>query len=357
MTQPKLTKGQAVILGTAVVPMLAAGGLGGWGTYANVLVEFGRGATAIGVVAAGEGVTLVLALVMVGLTMLGQSAPLAVRTGMWAAPLAAAGIGLVVADNATEAVVYGLTPMAMCASAEGMGLLARRIVVYRTGVDMEAQRRNAETVQLLAYHRARAVNHPSEWTRNRSARAAWRLARRVGVGDNQLGAALVDVQRERLTEGADAALGGMYGATQTPALPAPKEEQEERPLGELLNEIGWCTPGSYTAARPTAEPSPQAFNQVMDEVWAGQPANAKPVTARTKPTAKRTTVPKTTRRPRTVSAKVNPAPAADEAALADRARRDFTNGVPGVKALKAYYGIGQAKAQRVRDAIQEADGE
>jgi hypothetical protein len=100
-----------------------------------------------------------------------------------------------------------------------MGLLARRIVVFRTGVDAEAQRRNAATVQRLAYHRARAVNHPSDHARKRSERASWRLARRVGVGDAQLGARLVGVQRERLTEGADAALAGMFG-TAVPELPA-----------------------------------------------------------------------------------------------------------------------------------------
>lgn len=246
---PKLTRGQAVVLTAATLPMVATGVAGGWGTYANVLVEFGRSETAFGVVAAGEGVTLILALVMVGLTMLGQSAPLAVRVGLWAAPLAAAGIGLAVADTATEAVVYGLTPMGMCAAAEGMGLLARRIVVYRTGVDMEARRRNAETVQLLAYHRARANNHPDAKVRKRSERASWRLARRVGVGDNELGAQLVDVQRERLRNGADDALLGMYGGPARPALPpveeeppAPVVEEPTKTLAEVLDDVGWLAP-------------------------------------------------------------------------------------------------------------------
>ncbi|OEV03812.1 hypothetical protein AN219_37680 [Streptomyces nanshensis] len=214
---PKLSGGQIAVLILACVPMVAAGVAGGWGTYSNVLAEFARSATALGVVAAGEGVTLVLALVMVGLTMLGQSAPAPVRLGMWGAPLAAAVTGLAVADDATEAIVYAMTPMAMCASAEGLGLLARRIVVFRTGVDMEAQRRNAETVQRLNYHRARSVNHPTKRVRERSEKTSWRLAKRVGVGDEQLGASLVEVQRTRIREGADAALVDMFGVT--PAVP------------------------------------------------------------------------------------------------------------------------------------------
>lgn len=217
---PRLTRGQKVVLVAATLPMVAAGGLGAWGTYTNVGAEMGRSGTALGIVAAGEGATLVLALVMVGLTMLGQSAPVAVRLGLWGAPMAAAVVGISLADNVAEAVVYGITPLGMTASAEGASLLARRIVVHRTGVDMEARRRNAVTVQRLAYHRARAANHPSSSARKRSERASWRLAKRVGVGDEQLGARLVDVQRERLTEGADAALQGMFGApVDTPALP------------------------------------------------------------------------------------------------------------------------------------------
>ncbi|MGH3309742.1 MAG: hypothetical protein ACRDP3_04015 [Streptomyces sp.] len=218
---PKLSGGQTAVLILACVPMVAAGAAGGWGTYTNVVAEFKRSATALGVVAGGEGVTLVLALVMVGLTMLGQSAPAPVRLGMWGAPLAAAVTGVAVADDATEAVVYAMTPMAMSASAEGLGLLARRIVVFRTGVDMEARRRNAETVQRLNYHRARAANHPTKWVRERSEKASWRLAKRVGVGDEQLGASLVEVQRTRIREGADAALVDMFGVTPAvPELPA-----------------------------------------------------------------------------------------------------------------------------------------
>lgn len=221
----RLTRGQAAVLAAATIPMVAFGGLGAWGTYTNIVSVFDRSATALGVVAAGEGATLVLALVAVGLVMLGQAVPTPVRVGLWALPAVASATGAAVAESVTESVVFAVTPMAMTVSAEGMGLLARRIVVFRTGVDAEAQRRNAATVQRLAYHRARAANHPSDHARKRSERASWRLARRVGAGDAQLGARLVEVQRERLTEGADAALAGMFG-TAAPELPTAAEADQ-----------------------------------------------------------------------------------------------------------------------------------
>ena len=109
-----LAKGQAIVLSAAALPMIAVGAFGGTGTYSNIVEEFDRAATAIGVVAAGEGVTLVLALVMVGVTMLGQAAPAPVGLGLWAAPIGAGLTGVVVADDYTEAVVYGMTPPWPC---------------------------------------------------------------------------------------------------------------------------------------------------------------------------------------------------------------------------------------------------
>ncbi|MFI5755644.1 conjugal transfer protein [Streptomyces sp. NPDC051569] len=209
MNRKKLSRAQRIVLGAATIPMIAAGAAGGWGTYTNVAAEFDRAATALGVVAAGEGVTLILALVMVGLTMLGQASPEPVRFGLWLAPVAAAITGIVIADDGTEGVVYGITPMAMSAAAEGLGLLARRVVVFQTGVDMEAQRRNAATMQQLAVARAVAANHPDEDERQRADLRAWELAAEVGVGDAHLGSHLVDVQRDRLGQGADDALARM----------------------------------------------------------------------------------------------------------------------------------------------------
>jgi predicted DNA-binding protein (UPF0251 family) len=238
MTETRtLTGGQRAVLISATLPMIAFGGLGGWGTFTNVVSEFGpdRQATALGVVAAGEGATLVLALVMVLLTMLGQAAPWPVRAGLWSMPAAAAVTGVVLADSLTEAVVYGVTPMAMCVAAEGLGLVARRLVVYRTHVDVEAQRRNAAIMRRIAYHRARAERHPWRYVRRWSALVAWRLMRRAGGGDAELGVDLIQVQRVKLTEGAGLALGDMLAVgASLPALPpaaepAPVHEPEPEP--------------------------------------------------------------------------------------------------------------------------------
>ncbi|MEV1087996.1 conjugal transfer protein [Streptomyces microflavus] len=230
--QPKLTRGQVIILSAAALPMVAVGGLGGWGTYTNIVTEFDRAATAIGVVAAGEGVTLVLALVMVGVTMLGQASPAPVRMGLWVTPIGAGLTGVAVSDDYTEAVVYGMTPLAMSAAAEGLGFLARRIVIFTTGTDMEAQRRNAATMQRLAYHQARAAKHPDKRVKQWSERASWRLARRVGHGDAQLGHSLVEVQREQLTRGAGAALADMYALPATVA-----ETATEAPVKHSATEV------------------------------------------------------------------------------------------------------------------------
>ncbi|TQE34629.1 hypothetical protein [Streptomyces ipomoeae] len=215
-----LSKGQISLLVAAAVPMVGFGAVGAWGTYTNIASVFHRSATALGVVAAGEGATLVLALTLVGLTALGQSSPAAVRVGLWVLPAVASLTGIAVAESLRDKVIFAVTPIAMSASAEALGLLARRIVVYRTGIDAEAQRRNAAVMQKLAYHRARAANHPDKKARKSSERESWKLAEKVGVGDALLGAHLVGVQRERMTVGADAALAGMFDLPVTPpALP------------------------------------------------------------------------------------------------------------------------------------------
>jgi len=227
----ELTKGQAWVLGVTAAAMVIVGGAGSWGTYTNAVAAFHRQATAAGVVAAGEGVTLILALVMLGRTMLGMSTPAVARGGMWLAPLSAACIGVTIAHNAREAAVYAATPLAMSLAAEGIGFIARSIVVYRTGVDAEVQRRNADDARQLAFNRAVADSHPDERKRKGAVRRYWRLARYVGVGDAELGAGLVDVQRVRVRDGADAALADMYGAaraatvsSETPARPASATE-------------------------------------------------------------------------------------------------------------------------------------
>ncbi|MEU4170999.1 conjugal transfer protein [Streptomyces sp. NPDC026665] len=233
MTTRSLTRGQTFILGAAAVIMVAVGTAGAIGTYANVVSKFQRKATAVGAVSAGEGLTLIFALTMLGLTMLGQPSPTWVRVGLWLAPLGACGTGLSLASNATELVVYGLTPLGMSGAAEGLGLVARRIVIYTTGVDADAQRRQADTVQELAYHQAAAERHPDEEVRESSLRQAWKLAAKVGRGDGVLGSALVDVQRTRITGGADTALGAMYGAP----VPAGVEEPPARVRPATATEV------------------------------------------------------------------------------------------------------------------------
>ncbi|MGW1930450.1 conjugal transfer protein [Streptomyces sp. NPDC001919] len=221
-TTRELTGGQIAVLAAAAIPMVAVGAGGGWATFTNVTIEFGRAETALGAVAAGEGVTLVLALVMVGLTMLGQAAPAPVRLGLWLAPAAASVIGLAVADTLTEAVVYAVTPMGMSGAAEGLGLVARRIVVYRTRTDAEVARRNADAARALAYHRARARSHPDRAVRWISERATWRIARHIGAGDVELSDELLGVQRTRVADGADDALRSMMGAPAQAPPPAPE---------------------------------------------------------------------------------------------------------------------------------------
>lgn len=211
MSTRRLTKGQAVVLSAAAIIMVGVGGFGAAGTFVNVTAKFHRTATAAGVVAAGEGLTLILALTMLGLTMLGQAAPLWVRGGLWLAPVSACFTGVAIADGITEAAVFGVTPLAMSGAAEGLGLIARRIVIYRTGVDAEVQRHNADVARQLAYNRAVADGHPDQRKKKAAVRRYWRLARYVGVGDTELGAGLVEVQRVRVRDGADAALAGMYG--------------------------------------------------------------------------------------------------------------------------------------------------
>ncbi|MFG3347420.1 conjugal transfer protein [Streptomyces sp. NPDC048018] len=217
-TGKPLSRGQKIVLGLAFVPMLATGGAGAAGTFTNIKAAYGAG-TAVGAVAAGEGATAVLAVVLLGLTLLGQSAPLVIRVGLWALPAAASAMSAMAAKTPGEVVIYALTPLGMTASAEGAAFLARRIVVYRDGRDAEAERRAAEVVQALAYHRAMAANHPDAQVRKRAELESWKLAKRVGSGDLALGERLLDVQRTQLTDGAEAALSAMYAITLAPTGP------------------------------------------------------------------------------------------------------------------------------------------
>lgn len=246
----KLTGGQIAVLIAATFPMVGAGGLGAWGTYTNITSVFHRSATALGVVAAGEGATLVLALVLVGLTMLGQPSPAIVRAGLWFIPAAASATGILVAPAARDAVVFAITPMAMTVSAEGLGLLARRIVVYRTGTDTDAQRRDSAVARKLNWHQASADHHPSKWQRRRSERIAWRLAGKVARHDASLRDELLEVQRARIVQGADKALAEMFGLpVALPAAPAGFDEAAQQALSVAVS-----APQEAPAALPPARP-------------------------------------------------------------------------------------------------------
>ncbi|MHC0431484.1 conjugal transfer protein [Streptomyces sp. O3] len=244
----RLTKVQVTVLGLAFVPMFATGVFGGIGTYSNISGAYGNG-TALGAVAAGEGATAVLALVQLGLTMLGQSSPRIIRLGLWALPAAASAMAVMAAEDVGTAVIYGITPMGMCVSAEGMAFLARRITVHTEGRDAEGERRAIEVVQRLAYHRARATNHPDKKVRQRSDRTSWRLARKVGSGDVALGSRLLDVQRQRVTHGADAALAAMFhlDADPTPAPPQNAEESTDTIMYRSMVDLPESTPEPITA--------------------------------------------------------------------------------------------------------------
>ncbi|MEU3293426.1 conjugal transfer protein [Streptomyces longwoodensis] len=260
MTGAKLTRVQIGVLAAAFVPMLATGVLGGIGTFSNIGHAYGKG-TALGALAAGEGATAVLALVLLGLTMLGQSSPRIVRAGLWALPAAAAVMGATAATDPGRTVIYALTPMGMSVSAEGMAFLARRIVVHTDGRDAENERRTADLVQALAYHRARATQHPSDRIKKWSERKSWRLARKVGVGDVALGSRLLDVQRDRVTAGADAALAAMFGtAAPIPAAVANTEESTRTATKRSTADLPESTPSPVVTLTRLTVPEPVAVD-------------------------------------------------------------------------------------------------
>lgn len=202
----KLTKGQTAVLVLAATPMAVVGVAGAVATYVNMDNVLHRGASALGMVAAGEGATLICALVALAVTLMGQHTPAPVRLGMWLVPLAASGVGVALAPSNGEAVVMGFTPLAMTAAGEGVAFVARRVVAYRTGVDIEQQRRSG----LLLWHANRARNGRGPG-RFLSKAAVWRLTRKFAETDGQLSIQLAEVQRYRIQQGADANLADILG--------------------------------------------------------------------------------------------------------------------------------------------------
>lgn len=251
----KLSKGQTAVLIVAATPMAAVGIAGAVATYANMVNVLHRSASALGLVAAGEGATLIAALVALAVTLMGQHTPTVVRLAMWVIPLVASGTGVALAPTQTDAVTMAVTPLAMTAAGEGVAFVARRVVAYRTGVDIEQQRRAG----LLLWHAHRAANG-SGFARRRSELAVMRLTKQVAATDGQLSVQLGEIQRYRIAEGADANLATVLGnGPERPSLPpvAPAPSLPPAAPREAVSEPhkdayeGTFDPGM---AMPTAEP-------------------------------------------------------------------------------------------------------
>lgn len=202
-----------VLFGLIFAAMIGVGAAGGYATYSNMVKEFANSGTAIGIVAVGEGATLIMGLTLLALTLISRPYPTPLRLGLWLIPLAGSAVGLAVAPDLKTRVVYALTPLAMTVAAEVLGFVSRSIVVTQTGVDAESRRRTADTSRLLAFHRARSQNHPWKWVKSFSGLRSWMLLRKVGQGDMETGVELTVIARIRLTEGASSALADMYRIT------------------------------------------------------------------------------------------------------------------------------------------------
>lgn len=209
----KLTKGQTIVLIATSAPMAVIGAAGAVATYVNMNEILHRSASALGLVAAGEGATLVCALVALAVTLMGQHTPTFVRLGLWLIPLLASATGVALARNTVERVTMAVTPLAMTAAGEGIAFVARRVVAYRTGTDIEQQRRSG----LLLWHANRAANG-SGLGKRLSTSAVWRLTKQFAATDGQLSVQLGQIQRFRIGEGADKNLSAVLGGSQRPAV-------------------------------------------------------------------------------------------------------------------------------------------
>jgi hypothetical protein len=201
-------KGQIFVLAVATIPMAAVGIAGAWATYHNLNGVLHNAASSMGLVAAGEGATFICALVALSLTLMGQHTPTVVRSALWLLPMLAAGVGVVLAPDTNHVVIMGVTPMAMTAAGEGAALVARRVVAYRTGVDLEQMRRTG----LLVWHANRAQNGNS-LARLVSRLAVWRITKAVASTDASLVAQVRDTAVFRIHESADVNLSAILGGT------------------------------------------------------------------------------------------------------------------------------------------------
>lgn len=292
----KLSKGQVYVLTATSLPMAAAGIGGGIASYLNFASVLAERSYAASLVLAGEGATVICAMVALAVTLMGQHTPAPARAGLWLIPMVASVAGAIIAPDLNTKIIMGLSPMAMTAAGEGIALVARRVVAYRTRVDIEQQRRSG----LLLWHANRAVNGKGlgRWL---SERAVWRLSKQFAATDGQLSVQLGETQRYRINEGADANLaavlsGGTGKRAERPSLslapsasalpPAtPSEavneahssdESDEDPgLSQWMNGIM----DEYKARHPEIVPAPAPDLMSADDV--AEALNVKPGTIRT----------------------------------------------------------------------------
>lgn len=209
MSTNEFGKGKIALVVTIVAPIAAIGIAGAVASFYNFTGFLnGQAASALGLVAAGEGAALACALVMLLLTVLGRPTPGVVRAGLWLLPIVAAGVGATLAPDLNMKVTAGVTPLAMTVAGEGIALVMRNVVAYRTGVDLEANRRAG----LMVWH-VRRANNGSGLGKWLSKGAVWRLARQFAATDSQVSVQLADVQRYRIADGMDAGMAAILDGT------------------------------------------------------------------------------------------------------------------------------------------------
>ncbi|AKA61737.1 hypothetical protein SEA_YDN12_70 [Streptomyces phage YDN12] len=239
--QPRAQKdgmgwGQILVLVLACAPMAAVGIAGAIATFVNMDRILNSGASAAGMVAAGEGATLICAMIALAVTLMGQHTPPVVRLGMWLLPVVGAVAGVALASTTNEKIMMAVTPMAMTAAGEGVAFVARRVVAHRTGTDIEQQRRSG----LLLWHANRAQN--GGWLGKKLSQAAvWRLTKAFAETDQQLSVQLGEIQRYRIADGADVNLAAVLAG------PAPKAPKTSRKAA--------VAPAPAAPALPPAAPS------------------------------------------------------------------------------------------------------
>jgi hypothetical protein len=240
------------VLGTLLTTMAVIGGFGAYGTFTNMSSKFETG-TALGVTAAGEGLAAVIALAILGFTLLQQPAPRTMHVGLWLLPAMASGTGMLVADTGKEMAVYAMTPMAMSVSGEAIAAIARNIVIRTTGIDIETQRRNTETARMFAYHAARSQRHPVQKKRDKSQNKMWKIAKKVGKGDLALANALTTAYRDQVGMGADQALLALFSGT-APALEMAPETQMETTFPQAAEPVAPTVEAPFEVPVETPDP-------------------------------------------------------------------------------------------------------